>query len=133
MLTEMERTELIAPYGNTLVDLFVPLEEQAELREYAGQLSSITISERTTCDLELLATGAFSPLDRFVGQSDYQGILYDKRLGSGHLFPIPITLPVQPTSEFTRDREITLSKTAEENARRILDHLICQAFVRTAH
>lgn len=114
MLTNMEPTELIAPYGNTLVDLLVPSEQQAELREYAGHLPSITISERTACDLELLATGAFSPLDRFVGQSDYQRILDDMRLGSGHLFPIPITLPVQPTSEFNLDREIALRSQKNE-------------------
>jgi sulfate adenylyltransferase len=110
----MERTDLIAPCGNTLVDLLVPLEERAELIEYAGRLPSITISERTNCDLELLATGAFSPLDRFVGQADYQSILYDMRLRSGHLFPIPITLPVQPTPELTLDRDIALRSQKNE-------------------
>jgi sulfate adenylyltransferase len=110
----MERTLLIAPYGNKLVDLIVPLEEQDEFKEYAGRLSSITISERTTCDLELLASGAFSPLDRFVGQKDYQRILNEMRLESGHLFPIPITLPVNQTSDLLLDRDIALRSPKNE-------------------
>ena len=52
------------------------------------------ISARSVCDLELLATGAFSPLDRFMGQADYERVLTEMRLKDGTLFPIPITLPV---------------------------------------
>jgi sulfate adenylyltransferase len=110
----MDRSLLIAPYGNKLVDLIVPLEEQDEFKEYAGRLPSITISERTTCDLELLASGAFSPLDRFVGQEDYQRILNEMRLESGHLFPIPITLPVNPTSDLVLDRDVALRSPKNE-------------------
>jgi sulfate adenylyltransferase len=95
----MESTPLIAPYCNKLVDLILPLEEQDELQEYAGRLPSITISERITCDLELLASGAFSPLDQFVGDEDYQRILYEMCLGGEHVFPIPITLPTNQTSD----------------------------------
>lgn len=114
MLADMVTTELIAPCGNKLVDLFVPLEERAELKEHAGRLPAITISDRTACDLELLASGAFSPLDRFAGHSDYQRVLHEMRLGSGHLFPIPITLPVQPSRELTLDREIALRSQKNE-------------------
>ena len=110
----MDRPLLIAPYGNKLVDLIVPLEEQDEFKEYAGRLPSITISERTTCDLELLASGAFSPLDRFVGQENYQRILNEMRLESGHLFPIPITLPVNPTSDLVLDRDVALRSPKNE-------------------
>ena len=46
------------------------------------------------CDLELLATGAFSPLDRFMGKADYERVLTEMRLKNGMLFPIPVTLPL---------------------------------------
>ena len=49
------------------------------------------------CDLELLACGAFSPLDRFVGKEEHQRILDEMRLNSGHIFPIPVPLPVNPS------------------------------------
>ncbi|HVQ40063.1 MAG TPA: sulfate adenylyltransferase, partial [Pyrinomonadaceae bacterium] len=96
------------PYGGSLVDLRVPPEQLGELKAYAGRLPSIQISERSLCDLQLLATGAFSPLDRFAGREDHQRILDEMRLVSGHLFPIPVTLPVNATPELQLDRDIAL-------------------------
>jgi sulfate adenylyltransferase len=90
----MEKTTLITPYGGHLVDLMVPETERAELRDYANTLPAIRISERAVCDLELLAAGGFSPLDRFMSQADHQSVLDEMRLTSGYLFPIPVPLPV---------------------------------------
>jgi sulfate adenylyltransferase len=87
-------TTLIPPYGGHLVDLRVPAEELAEARAYASTLPSLQLSPRMVCDLELLATGAFSPLDRFMGEADFRGVLHEMRLADGTLFPMPITLPV---------------------------------------
>jgi len=101
-------TQLISPYGGSLVDLLVPAEEATELKETANRLPSIQISERSLCDLELLACGAFSPLDRFLGKEDYQSVLEEMRLSSGHLSPIPLILPVSRDSEIGLDKEIAL-------------------------
>ena len=100
--------DLIKPYGDLLVDLMVPEAERAELKAYGSRLPSIQISERTVCDLELLATGAFSPLRGFMGQADLQRVMDEMRLTSGHLFPMPITLPVEASSALHLDREIAL-------------------------
>ncbi|MCB9177166.1 MAG: bifunctional sulfate adenylyltransferase/adenylylsulfate kinase [Caldilineae bacterium] len=89
-------TELIAPYGGSLVDLRVPEAEREALKDAAGRLPSIQISARAACDLELLASGAFSPLDRFMGQADFERVVGELRLAGGALFPIPVTLPVAP-------------------------------------
>lgn len=74
----------------------------------ASHLPSIQISERSVCDLQLLACGAFSPLDRFVGKAAHQRILDEMRLPGGHVFPIPITLPVNATAEIHLDRDLAL-------------------------
>lgn len=58
-------SNLIPPYGGRLVNLVTPPEAVEEMKEYANTLASVQIAERFTDDLELLATGAFSPLDRF--------------------------------------------------------------------
>lgn len=105
---------LISPYGGELVNLLAASEEVEALKTYANQLPSLQISERAVCDLELLATGAFSPLDRYVGQEDYQSILETMRLTNGCVFPIPITLPVEPTPEIKLDREVALRNAKNE-------------------
>ena len=103
-----ENTKLITPYGGKLIDLMVPADGMAHLKTYAGKLPSIQLSERSICDLELLATGAFSPLDRFMGEKDYQRVLDEMRLSNGAIFPIPITLPVEPDSNIRLGQEIAL-------------------------
>lgn len=106
-MTDNEMT-LITPYGGNLIDLRVSEEEADELRGHAANLPSIKISERVACDLELLATGAFSPLDQFMGKEDYHRVLNDMRLADGTLFPIPITLPVERGAPIALDQDVTL-------------------------
>ncbi len=99
---------LIEPYGGRLVDLVVTGEERAELLARAGRLPSLQLSPRSLCDLELLATGAFSPVDRFMGAADYGRVLEEMRLADGTLFPIPITLPVGPDAPVAIGTEVAL-------------------------
>ncbi len=102
-------SELISPYNNnSLIDLVVSEQEVGELRAYANELPSLQLSARSICDLELLATGAFTPLDRFMGQADYQRVLDEMRLANGVVFPIPITLPVDRQQPIALDRDVAL-------------------------
>ena len=105
---------LISPYGEKLVDLTVPADAVNELKIQAGHLPSIQLSDRSVCDLELLATGAFSPLDRFMGQADYQHVLGEMRLSNGAIFPIPICLPIEPNPEIKLDGKIALRNSKNE-------------------
>ena len=96
---------LIQPTGGALVDLLVAAEEADELTRRANALRAIRLSERALCDLEMLATGAFSPLQTFMGREDYLRVLEEMRLANGQLFPIPVTLPVE------RDAKVQLGET----------------------
>jgi sulfate adenylyltransferase len=98
----------IPPYGGRLVDLTMPLDAPAESLARASELPSVLLSERSMCDLEIMATGGFSPLDRFMGQADYQGVVNSMRLADGTLFPIPITLPLEDPSAFQIGSEVAL-------------------------
>ncbi len=98
-------TTLIQPYGGSLVDLIDP---SADLVAKAGALPAVQLSERSRCDLELLATGGFSPLDRFLGRADYERVVAEMRLANGTLFPIPITLPVADDAPVAIGEEIVL-------------------------
>ncbi|GAB4152750.1 MAG: bifunctional sulfate adenylyltransferase/adenylylsulfate kinase [Candidatus Promineifilaceae bacterium] len=108
------KTRLIPPYGGKLVNLLVPPEEAAELADYAKRLPSVRLSERSACDLELLAVGAFSPLDRFMGEADHQSVLDNMRLKSGYVFPIPVTLPVGPELNFKTGDDVALRDVRNE-------------------
>lgn len=105
---------LIPPYGGELVDVVVTGEEAGDLKGRAGGLPSVQLSDRAACDLELLATGAFSPLDRFMGQDDYRRTVGEMRLATGTLFPIPVTLPVEDPSVIGLDGELALRDSHNE-------------------
>ncbi|MFV1860016.1 MAG: adenylyltransferase, partial [Anaerolineales bacterium] len=106
-----DRSILIPPYGDALVDLLVSDEA---LWAQANTLPSIQLSERAVCDLELLAVGGFSPLDRFMGQADYERVLGEMRLASGHIFPIPVTLPVSADNGLHLDQDVALRNDKNE-------------------
>lgn len=94
MISSIKKERIISPYGGALINLCLNEEQLPELLENAKHLPTVKISSRALCDLELLACGAFSPLDRFMGKADYERVLNEMRLQNGVLFPIPITLPI---------------------------------------
>ncbi len=92
------------PHGDTLVDLHADAPERMD-----GDVPSITLSRRSEADLEMLATGAMSPLRGFMGQKDYQSVLDDMRLSSGHVWPLPVVLPLDHSeAEKVRSEEVAL-------------------------
>jgi len=91
---------LVDPHGGTLVDRFVPADEVEDLRHRAEGLPEIRLDAREQADLELIATGAASPLVGFLGAADYRSVLDRLRLADGTVWPLPFTLAVD---EATRD------------------------------
>jgi sulfate adenylyltransferase len=114
MTEPLPTTRLLAPYGGTLVNLLAEPAERLELLEAAKSLPSVRISARAACDLELLAVGAFSPLDRFMGRADYARVLSEMRLANGLLFPIPVTLPLDERALPTWTDRLILSDSRGE-------------------
>ena len=106
-----KKANLIPPYGGKLVNLVVDGDERQALIEKASHLPSIKISPRNLCDLELLANGAFSPLDRFMGHKDYERVLEEMRLMDGTMFPLPITLTVDKEAYASLGEEVVLRDT----------------------
>ncbi|MBC7933395.1 MAG: bifunctional sulfate adenylyltransferase/adenylylsulfate kinase [Rubrivivax sp.] len=102
-------TSLIEPYCGALVDLLVPAEEREEAHARAGALPRVKLTQRAVCDMEILATGGFSPLRGFLKREDYRRVVGEMRLASGELFPIPITCPVEPEARVSVGREIALT------------------------
>src|SRR5262245_46928508 len=89
-----EEDRLIAPHGGELVDLMAEPERADELRSASADWASWCLSSRQLCDLELLLSGAFSPLRTFMGEADHASVLDEMRLADGTLWPMPIVLDV---------------------------------------
>ena len=86
-----------APHAGELVNLVVDDERAAILKEIALKLPDITLNDRQLCDLELLATGVFSPLRGFMTRSDFESVLDRMRLQDVTLWPHPVCLDVRET------------------------------------
>jgi sulfate adenylyltransferase len=108
-LYEPSAQQLIEPYGGDLVDLLVPEAERESIISRAALLPRLQLTQRNLCDLELLATGAFSPLKKFMGKEDYLRVVQEMRLADGTLFPLPITLTVSASNNISLDSEIALA------------------------
>ncbi|MGH9396903.1 MAG: bifunctional sulfate adenylyltransferase/adenylylsulfate kinase [Terriglobia bacterium] len=91
---------LIAPHGGSLVNLLANTERSAEIKAESKGWPSWDLTPRQLCDVELLLTGGFSPLEGFMTRADYEGTCHEMRLKSGTLWPMPITLDV--TEEFAK-------------------------------
>lgn len=85
----VNKSTLPPPHGGRLVSRLHEEEPEA----YA-HLPAVELSERSYADLELIATGVYSPLEGFMGQADYQSVLEHLRLANGLPWSIPITLGV---------------------------------------
>ena len=85
---------LISPHGGALVNRMVPAAEAPSARRSAASLLSVPITERTLADIQMIATGAYSPLIGFLGADDYASVVSSLRLVNGVLWPFPITFGI---------------------------------------
>jgi len=83
------------PHGGVLKDLLArDAPRREKLATEAESLQAIVLSERQLCDLELILSGGFSPLEGFMNEKDYNGVVKDLRLADGNLFSMPICLDI---------------------------------------
>jgi len=81
---------------------------QSDLIKRANSLPKNQLTHRNTCDFELLVNGAFSPLRYSMGKEDYLNVLHQMRLKNGILFPVPVTLSINPFKDLKPGGDYTL-------------------------
>jgi len=87
--------QLLPPHNSEqLKPLLLPETERAEEGKRAAKLRKIPLDSRAVSDVFMLAMGAYTPLDGFMGYDDWRGSCLDMKLASGVFWPIPITLSV---------------------------------------
>jgi sulfate adenylyltransferase len=82
------------PHGGELKELYLPEHQADEVKSEASEYASWDLTPRQICDLDLILNGAFSPLEGFLEETDYEKVCDEMRLQSGVLWPLPITLDV---------------------------------------
>jgi sulfate adenylyltransferase len=85
-------------HGGKYINLLVAPKRSAILKKLSTDLASITLDDRQLCDIELLTTGALSPLTGFMNRSNYESVLDRMQLQDGTLWPVPICLDISATT-----------------------------------
>ena len=101
---------MISPHGGNLINRIPASTEAVRWHEYALFQRKILIDEFSAMELELLATGAYSPLTGFMQIHDYRRVLLEGRLSSGLQWTLPVTLSVSRSeaSKLKIGEDITL-------------------------
>ena len=102
-MSVVTETKLIAPHGGELVDRTG--DRPADL----DALEALTLTSRELSDLDMLASGALSPLAGFMGREDYESVLEHMRLANGLPWALPVCLAVD---EAPRGERVVLSDRA---------------------
>lgn len=97
----------IQPHGGKLVNLYDP-QLSVEGIEKRLEIDATSVS-----DLELIATGAYSPLEGFLSEQDYTRVVEEMRLADGTVWSLPITLPVKDAAPFAQGETILLTHEGE--------------------
>jgi sulfate adenylyltransferase len=79
---------LIAPHGGELV------RRVGERPEGVEALEQVRLASREVSDLDMLASGALSPLEGFMGRADYERVVEEMRLAGGLPWALPVCLAV---------------------------------------
>jgi sulfate adenylyltransferase len=87
-VTTVATDHLVKPHGGVLVD------RTGERPDDLDALDKLTLTSRELSDLDMLASGALSPLDGFMGADDYERVLEDMHLANGLPWALPVCLAV---------------------------------------
>lgn len=81
-------------HGGVLVNRLIDKEQREQMLQEACHLPVITIDSWAQSDIHCIGMGAFSPLQGFLDEKDYEAVVTTMRLADGTVWTIPITLAV---------------------------------------
>ena len=92
--TTVAAPTIVSPHGGTLINRKVASDQHESFSERAESLASVRLDPRQASDLEMIAIGAFSPLQGFMTRADYEEVVSSMHLVSGEAWSMPVTLSV---------------------------------------
>ena len=87
-MTVTTESKLIAPHGGTLVD------RTGDRPDGVDTLETLTLTSREVSDLDMLASGALSPIEGFMSRNDYERVVEEMHLANGLPWALPVCLAV---------------------------------------
>jgi sulfate adenylyltransferase len=87
-VTVATSANLIEPHGGKLV------ERTGSRPDGVERFEQIALTSRELSDLDMLASGALSPLEGFMARHDYERVVDEMRLGNGLPWALPVCLAV---------------------------------------
>ncbi|MFC2030118.1 sulfate adenylyltransferase [Chloroflexota bacterium] len=84
----------IPPHGGQLVNRVLRGALREAALDRAQTFPQVQLTRMAVSDLELIATGALSPLTGFMTRDDYDSVIDTMRLANGLPWALPVTLPV---------------------------------------
>jgi sulfate adenylyltransferase len=87
-VTTVAEAHLIRPHGGELV------QRSGERPDGIDRLETVQLTPRELSDLDMLASGALSPLPGFMGRDDYEHVVEEMRLATGLPWALPVCLAV---------------------------------------
>ncbi len=87
--TKKDTKGLIPPYGGELKNLIIN-DKKLKNDLISRATYEFEFSERNSCDVEILIVGAFSPLEGFMDENNYNSVIKNNRTTNGLLFGLPI-------------------------------------------
>ncbi len=87
-MTAVATDRLIRPHGGELID------RTGDRPDDLDSLEHLTLTPRELSDLDMLACGALSPLQGFMGSEDYERVVEEMRLASSLPWALPVCLAV---------------------------------------
>jgi len=110
------------PHGGRLINRILEGRAREEWLQRAAQLPRVRLNARQLADVEMIAVGAFSPLEGFMGSRDYESVLREERLANGVVWTIPVTLGVtEDTKQAIGTAEAVALTDAEARVVAVLD------------
>ncbi|HJV29011.1 MAG TPA: sulfate adenylyltransferase [Gaiellaceae bacterium] len=95
-MTAVATDRLIRPHGGELVD------RTGERPDDLDSLAVVVLTSREVSDLDMIASGALSPLEGFMGREDYERVVDELRLASGLPWALPVCLAVDEAPQGDR-------------------------------
>src|SRR5258706_15756747 len=94
MRNEGNRMKLIKPPGGKLVNREVTGSERERLIQAAADMPALQLNTRDVAELEMIAIGAYSPLEGFLDRSDYTSVCVRMRLTNAVAWRLPVKLSI---------------------------------------